>query len=157
MHLRIDSHSGFAKDPATPARDSSPVVPSGYADCPCNLNYETPGHSRSKRPLYVLLNDNPRLSRISDNNRMHVDPHISQPSECRTNPFATFVLPHPISIDLFDTSEPKHSPPGEPNAKKPLLHGYGHTLTQIPDPVPKQLFLQRQRPYSFHNQISFDS
>ena len=161
MHLRFNSHSGFAKGSAPPTRDSSPVVPSGYADCcPCNLNYETPDHSRRKRSLYIFLNNDFRFSRITSNklkNRMHVDPHRSRPTECRTNPFMTFALPYPFPIDLFHTSESKHSPPSEPSAKKPFRNGYGHTLIRSPNPSPSHAFWRNQQLYPFHNQISFDT
>ena len=160
MHLRINSHSGFTKAPAPPPTDSSQVVPGGYADCPCNLNHENPDHSRRKRSLYVFLNNDLRPSRITNNklkNRMHVDPHISQPTECRTNPFMTFALPHTFSIDLLHTSQRKHSPPSEPRAKKPFRNGYGHTLIRSPNPGPSHAFWRNQQLYPFHNQISFDT
>jgi hypothetical protein len=139
MHLRIDSHSGFAKGPAPPTREPSRLIPAGHAGCPGNLSYETPSQSQRKRPLYVLLNDDLRLSRIPDSNRnsrMHVDPHISQPTECRPNPFVTFSLSHPFSIHLFDASERKHSPLDKPKHKDtvpPWIRAYPHSdhLTQI--------------------------
>jgi hypothetical protein len=160
MHLRIDSHSGFAKGPAQPARDSSLMISGGYAGCPCNLSYETTSLSQRKRSLYALLNDDLGLSQIpysNQNSRMHIDPHISQPTECRPNPFVTFALSHPFSIDLFDASERKHSPPSEPKCKNTFLERSRHALMQSPDLGHNQAFLQNQQHHSFHNQISFNS
>ena len=161
MYLRIDSHSGSVVAPAPPARDSSPVVPCGYAGCcPCELNYEIPDHSRRKRSLYIFLNKDLRLARITNNklkNRMHVDPHRSQPTECQTSPFAVFVHYTLFAIDLFDANERKPSPPGEPNANKSFIHKYSHPHTQTSEPDLKKAYSQSQQPYAIHSQISFDS
>jgi hypothetical protein len=121
MHLSIDSHSGFTKGPAPPTREPSRVVSSEYLDSPCNLSYETPSQSQRKQPSNILLNDEIGFSQIPESNRnswMNVDPNVSQPTECRTNPFMAFALSHPFPIDLFDASERKHSPPGEPKCKQ---------------------------------------
>ena len=136
MHLRIDSHSGLAKGPAPPTREPSHLLPSGHADCPCNLSKETPCQSQEKRSLYVLPNDDLGLPQIPDSNRnspTHGDPHISQPNECRTNPFETFALSHPFSIPLFDACERKHSPPGEPKRKDTVpswIRAYAHAISE---------------------------
>ena len=159
MHLRIDSHSGFAKGPAPPTREPSRLVSFGHADCLCTLTYQSQG----RRRFHVLLNDDPGLSQIPDTNRnirMHVDPHISQPIECRTNPFDTLALSHPFSIDLFDAGERKHPPPGEAKLKHtvpPWIPRKGDTLTQSSHLVRSQASLQNQQHRSFHNQISFNS
>mgnify|MGYP001357335367 CR=1 FL=1 len=163
MHLRIDSHSGFAKGPVSPTREPSRLIAAEHADCPClpcNLSKETPSKSQGRPCFHVLLTDAPGLYHIPDsnrNNRIQVDPHINQPIECRTNPFDTLALPHPFSIDLFDAGERKHSPPGEPKFKDtvpPWIPRKGHTLTQSSLLVRSQAFLQN---HSFYNQVSFDS
>ena len=120
MHLRIDSHSGFAEGPAPPARDSSRVISGGYADCPCNLSYENTSQSQRTRSLYLLLNDDLGLSQIpyiNQNSRMHIDPHISQPTECRPNPFMTFALSHTFTIAPVNTRACQHSPSGDPTTE----------------------------------------